>query len=287
MESDEITGAGFFIMIAKDGEDSDPDTRRHSLRAPFAELLGRLGYGSFKNPNYFSDGSLSLSLVRCFGYYQRIMELEGNPDPRLGRPQLSMFLDADVESFIIRYRVALNDLAFILRRLYPESVRGLSGPKGGVHKQDREISIRDLDKFYQAKPEFHPEMKEAFDKNRPWLDSLRDQRDRLIHYKAKVFVFEEKDGSLEFAILSPAGQDPTIEMPDGTTRIVTVPVFQFVHEQMASLWRFLNKDVVRAVEGYVARNGLTLAPSFGSHGFSAYGIELFKNNQKRFSEQTG
>jgi hypothetical protein len=284
METDEIPGAGFFIMIAKSGEDNDPDTRCHSLRAPFAELLGRLGHGSFKNLNYFSDGSLSLSLVRCFGYYQRIMELESITDHRLGRPQLSMFLDADIESFIIRYRVTLNDLAFMLRRLYPENVRGLPGPKGGVHPQDREISIRDLEKFCQANPEFHPEMTEAFDRNRPWLHLLREQRDRLIHYKAKVFVFEEKDGSLEFAILSPAGQDPATIMPDGTTRIVTTPVFQFVHEQMTSFWRFLNEDVILAIEGYVTRNGLTLAPSFGNYGFSAYGIEIFKRNRKRLSE---
>jgi hypothetical protein len=160
------------------------------------------------------------------------MELEGSKDFRAGRPQISLSLDADIESFIIRYRIALNDLAFILRRLYPPIVRGMSGPKGPVHPEDREISIRSLEKFFKGNPEFHPELAEAFERNKPWLYRLQEQRDRLVHYKANVFVIEQMDGKLEFAILSP-GKGPVEIKPDGSLRKFTTPlVFQFVHEQL-------------------------------------------------------
>jgi hypothetical protein len=273
----EIFGVGSFFKILEAGEFYDPDLEKHHMRAPFFEYLLRLELGAQR---YF-DSSLSMSLSRAFGFYQRIMELEGEEDPHRGRPSMSLFLDADIESFIIRHRIILNDLASILRHLYPAGIRGMPSPRGAVDPSDRETSIWELEKFCAKNPGFHPGLLEILERNRRWLHDVRSQRDRIIHYKAKVMVISYEDGRLEFIVHSPSWAGLQTISENGVERIVGVPVFSFVHDQMESLWRFMNGDLVAAMREYAVKNQLPVVPSLGVHGFSAYGVELFKSNRAR------
>ena len=71
-------------------------------------------------------------------------------------------MEADIESFIIRMRVVLNDIAFVIRQLFPANTRGLKGPRGGTHPKNREMSIIDIIEFLEKEGTDYPELANAF-----------------------------------------------------------------------------------------------------------------------------
>ncbi|MBK7540814.1 MAG: hypothetical protein IPI57_03130 [Candidatus Competibacteraceae bacterium] len=100
------------------------------------------------------------------------------------------FLDADVESFIIRFRIVLNDIAYVIWQLLPKNTRGLKGPRGGTHPRNREMSVFLLTEYLTANASTYSELTTAFSDATPWITRLRNDRDNVIHYKSKVVIFE-------------------------------------------------------------------------------------------------
>src|SRR5688500_4317615 len=99
-----------------------------------------LGYHQFGEPHHFDTNTLSWSAHRLFAQYLRIVSVS---DPFGVGPNHGdkLFLDTDIEGFIIRLRILLNDLAFIIRQLYPKHVRYLSPPSGRGSPRNHEMSI--------------------------------------------------------------------------------------------------------------------------------------------------
>lgn len=156
----------------------------HSLYVPLFESLDAVGFGEHENPHHFNTGTLFWSLTRLFGCYERIMSVIDLK--REERP----FLDADVESFIIRFRIVLNDIAYVIWQLLPKNTRGLKGPRGGTHPRNREMSVFLLTEYLTANASTYSELTTAFSDATPWITRLRNDRDNVIHYKSKVVIFE-------------------------------------------------------------------------------------------------
>jgi hypothetical protein len=220
----------------------------HSLYVPLFESLSAVGFGEHENLHHFNTGTLFWSLTRLFGCYERIMSAIDLK--REERP----FLDADVESFIIRFRIVLNDIAYVIWQLLPNNRRGLKGPRGGTHPKNREISAFLLSDYLTANALTYPELAAAFSDAAPWMTRLKNDRDNVVHYKSKVVIFGNESPS--FALLAAAGTERTESTPEGGQRLVLQSVAEFVNGQMLSLHRFMHENLAAAVQAHAIRCGL-------------------------------
>lgn len=233
-------------MPSKDKKDVN------SLNMPFFGFLSGVGMGHFKNPYYFETGTLFWSLTRLFECYFRIMSAvstykEAKRDP--------IFLANDLENFIIRHNIIMNDVAFLIRKFYPTNAKGMPNPKGGVHPMNREQSFNDLLCFFKDKdPNYHPMLSNALSSFVSLTSQyIRIRRQDIIHYQAKILIFQGDE--LTFAFMDPANTTPTTRTENGGERIVSESVFNFVNDTMVNTLNFINKELVRVYSEYIEVQG--------------------------------
>lgn len=246
---------------------------RNSIYMPLFSGLRAIASGEHSDIRHFNSETLFWSLTRLFGHYERIMSVIDLP--RAARP----FLDSDLESFIIRFRVVLNDLAYSVRLMMPPNIRGFGPPKGRAHPKNREMSVFKLADFLISNLVDYPELALPFREALPWMERLKNDRDNVIHYKAKAEVYE--GSPLTFAFSNPAGTEHRTVGPSGEMRLVLTPIDAFVNEQMMSLYMFMNVSLLKAIEAYAIRNQMTLGNGGSGFRISGPGIARFRtrNNQ--------
>ena len=124
----------------------------NSIRVPFTDTLMAYGHGQYSSPYYFDDGTLTQSLWRLFEtYYRIILACQSKP------VNVLPFIEGDIEHFMIRFNIVLNDVGYILRQLYPTNERNMPSPSGAVHKLNKEMSINQLFEFIGKHREQRPE----------------------------------------------------------------------------------------------------------------------------------
>ena len=242
----------------------DPD----ALFVPLFEALTAIGFGEHEDVHHFNTGTLFWSLTRLFGYYERVVSVLQLP--RENRE----FLAADIESYIIRFRIVLNDIAYVVRQLLPAHARDFKGPTGGVHPDNREVSFFTLAKDLAAQHGKYPELASAFSQAALWVDRLRNDRDNVVHYKSKAVVFETNPPS--FALLSAAGTELPNTLPDGGTGPHLQPIQSFVNEQMLSLHDFMHVHLTAAVRSHATRLSLKQIPVGWDRKMICVGIQTFR-----------
>lgn len=242
---------------------------------PLLDTLMSYGYGQYSNPRFFNQNSLFWSLSRFFqAYYRVITACLHDPSNNDRNP----FLEGDIEMFVIWLRVVMNDLAYIIRQALPPNAGSLKSPRGSVPPLNKEMSIHDLLCFTEKFSSQFPELTVLFSTNSLWIKDLREERDRIIHYKGRVQTFSFDEG-VGFAVLDPADQYSTYtKMPDGSERIDTRPVKKFVHTQTTALYKFMNEDLRDFIIKYAERNGHQMSHIFTGKGntrMSGVGCDLF------------
>lgn len=242
----------------------------HSLYVPLFETLYAVGFGEHENPHHFNIGTLFWSLTRLFGCYERVMSVIDLS--REERP----FLDADLENFIIRFRIVLNDIAYVTWQLLPNNARGLKEPRGATHPRNREVSMFSLAEYLIANASAYPELSATFSNAVSWMTRLRNDRDNVVHYKSKVVIFEG-DSPL-FALLGAAGTERTEPTPDGGQRLVLESVVEFVNGQMLALHQFMHDSLATAVKAHATRLGLKSVQVGWGHRITCLGINRFRQN---------
>lgn len=218
------------------------------IATPFTGLMINWGI-SLGKPHYFNTGTLFWSFSRLFLHYERVIRrcLEYKKGEK---NNYDSALASDLESFIIRFRVVLNDLACIIRKIYPHDVPGMPGFKSGG-----EISFFDLKKFFKNHKKIHPELSSLLEKQEEWLNELKTQRDDIIHYKAMVVIFS--DNEFKFQIISPT-KCPSQRFPEGGEKVIMIPVFDFINSQLLKLYNFVNSDLVSLYEEYLIKNKIEI-----------------------------
>lgn len=239
-----------------------------SLEVPLFGALDAIGFGQHGNPNHFNTGTLFWSLTRLFCCYERVTSVL-----HLSR-QERPFLDADLEHFIIRFRIVLNDIAYIVWQLLPPNERGLKGPKGPVHAKNREISIFSLGEFLKRHAPTYPELADAISSSATWMARLKQDRDRVVHFKAKVVIFE--DSSPSFALLGAAGTEFTEAARTAGQQLPREHVGEFVNGQMLALHRFMHESLEMAVSAHSVRLGLNSRSAGSNHRMTCPGIRRFR-----------
>lgn len=217
----------------------------HMLPAPLFDVLLAIGSEEHGNAQHFDMGTLFWSVTRLFGCYERVMHAAQLPHNK--RP----FLDADIENFIIRFRIVLNDIAYITWQLLPKNTRGLKGPRGGTHPKNKEMSISTLASYLEKQNATYPELAAAFSKTSSWMTRLKNDRDNIVHYKSRVVIFGGDAPS--FAFLNAARTERTLPTPEGGEMLALEPVTDFVNNQMHSLHFFMHTDLSSAIEKHAAR----------------------------------
>jgi hypothetical protein len=228
-----------------------------------------------KSFRHLEIGTLSWSLIRLFGCYERIMSVISLP--RNERE----FLDADLEYFIIRFRIILNDIAFIVNQILPKNVRDLKGPSGPDKKkpQNKEMSIFNFVTYFKANVTTYPEFAKIFSKAESWIIRMRKDRDNIVHYKSKAMIFDTTVPS--FALLNAANDQPMESTPEGGTKLVLEPVGEFVNSQFLALNHFMHQELVEAIKTYAIRVGIKIG-HFGGIPHSC--VQLFGIGVKQYKE---
>ena len=235
---------------------------------PFFGALMSLGHHGFGSMHYLQSGAVFWSLQRLFGSYYRIVSVY---DPKGRGPNHGdrTFLDADIEAFIIRERIILNDVAYVIRQLLPKNgdgARKLKGPSGAVAPANQEMSIVDLITWLERN-QVHIDLRELLEQNKKWILELREQRDAVVHYKAKVIVFGSSNEPPQFAFIAAAWDEGDSEK--------LRPVFEFVNGRMNQLLKFLNQDLVGAIERHAEKSGKKLPASAWPAKMTSVGVNLF------------
>ena len=240
---------------------------KQTISTPLFGILGSLGFSHYSNYHHFNTNTLFWSLTRLYSYYYRVITVL--PLPREQRP----FLESDIEGFIIRMRIVLNDIGYIIWQLVPPNQRYLKGPKGKTHPKNREMSIHTIAAFFQSE-QSELEFDSAFKANLEWINRLRDQRDNVVHYKAKALVIETTPVS--FSLVNAAYTEAYEDTPDGGKRLITTPVYDFVNDQILSLHKFMHTDLASAFKEYIDRSNLKYQEVGSNPRMGCLGIELFK-----------
>lgn len=190
--------------------------------------------------------------------------------PRDERP----FLDADIENYIVRFRIVLNDIAYVTWQLLPSNARGLKGPRGGTHPKNREMSVFTLAGYLQGQSAIYPELAAAFSKASSWMTRLRNDRDNVVHYKSMVVVFGTESPS--FALLNAARTERMEVTPEGGHKLLLEPIADFVNSQMLALHKFMHTDLASAVRAHVSRLNLKSVPVGRDSRITCIGIQRFR-----------
>lgn len=243
--------------------------KTNELSMPFFGLFYKLDFVEQKNIG-FDTGTLSWSLERLFGHYYRIISALSLPI------NARIFLESDIESFIIRFRVALNDISYLVWQVLPLNARGIKEPKGNRHPKNREMSISELVTCLAKNKTTYSELETVFSKASKWINESKNNRENIFHYKTRVFVFGTEPVS--FTFFDAARTIPKhISTPEVGEKLVLQPVFEFVNDQMRLLINFMNIELANAIKDYVFRiDNITL--QIDSKSFIKYiGIESFKS----------
>ena len=246
-----------------------PQDSPHSLHVALFESLDAIGFGEHGNIRHFDTGTLFWSLTRLFGCYERV--LSSIALPREERP----FLEADLEHYIVRFRIVMNDVAFVVRQIMPSNLRGFKGLTGGVHPKNREMSVFTLSEYLSKNATSYPEFAEVFAGASEWLARLANDRDNVVHYKSKVVVFETPLPS--FALMNAAGTERTETTADGGSKLALVPINEFVNSQMFALHQFMHEELAAAITSYATRVGLKSVQAGWNHRISCIGIQRFRS----------
>ena len=245
----------------------------HKLDTRFVSVLYEIGL-KVKKPYYFEQNALFWSLNRLFSFYYRIVSVY---NPKTKHSGDKDFLDADLESYIIRHRIILNDLGYILWQLL--ELFGISfgiKPGGGTNPRNRELSFFDFAKALQKNAD------PALDDLRAVVDSglkdfafMKDQRDNIAHYKSSIMIFGDGP-DYKFAIMNSAGTMPTTTA-GGTTKLVLKNVFKFTNDRHLFLWKWMNGELTDCIVCLCAAHGTIIDPSkFGVQMGDGAAISTFK-----------
>jgi hypothetical protein len=206
----------------------------------FSRLLG-IGKGEYNDIGHFAIDSVFWTITRLFESYERI--LSACQDYKITHnPEVATFTGGDVEHFIIRFRVILNDIAFLIRQQLSAQVRYLPEPHGPGAPQNHEFSMHDLIRFCTKQPRYDPYLTRLIECHRSWIDENIFRRDAIIHFKSKAhIVFGE---GLEVAFID--------RQATTSDKLPTKNVEVYVNASLLNLWKMMHVDLVKYLDQRIA-----------------------------------
>jgi len=246
--------------------------KKNYLETPFLQILCNLAHSHFNDIHYFKTGRLFWSFTRLFSYYFRIIKpLKNNQSVN------RLFIESDIESFIIRQRIILNDIAYIIRQILPARLRGLRDLNNPTQFK-KEMSYKDLKKFVEKSCDFQ-DLAKIFEINDKWISEIKQARDGIIHFESKAIIFLTEP-EFTFTIINAAGEGEIGSAPDNRS-VSKIPIFTFINNQLLSLWNFINEDLKNWLQDYIKDKKMNYREICQESEISCIGISLFKEVNKK------
>ncbi len=217
---------------------------------------------------YRSSSGVFWALTRVFGCYDRVAAAcEEYSASRAD--ELTFFAALEIEHFLMRLRVLLDEVAYVIRIRLPQTVRGLGQPKGPGPMQYKQFRINELLKFVQDYPESSPYLTRLLEGNRDNIHKYIELRDDIAHFRAQALIFRGETMSVGFIGAREAAQSPrTVPHTDLRTYVNSATIW---------MWQFLQRDVVAYFRARVENGELGFAPlGIGPHRIGMPGVARFK-----------
>lgn len=220
----------------------------HSIPFPFIWLFFFVWHYKNWKRDYYDTHSLFWSITRLFNLYWRISEECLNYEHK--NEFNSAHLACDIENFMIRYKIVLDNILYILSLVYSEyNIRWLSHfSQQGYINSFKNVYNQFLknEKLFQ----FHPEIVELLRDSKEFLFDKSKYRDLLIHNKANVTIFEFKN-ELRYSIDTLSGNLFWVTNHiNGTQTTNTSPVMYDINWDMYSLISLLNNDLYKLYKDF-------------------------------------
>jgi hypothetical protein len=181
-----------------------------------------------------SHSGIFWALTRLVGCYERLGFLYGEYASSKN-DALCYDAELEVEHFLIRLRVLIDEISYIIRSFMPKKVRGLSEPEGPGPLEFRQFRIRKFLRFVSANPNYSTALTNLIEKNRSAIDRFISRRDDIVHFRAKAIVIRTDRMMVGFVDRNLAKIRDTLPHED---------LMQFVNPSLAWVWHFMQSDVV-------------------------------------------
>jgi hypothetical protein len=243
---------------------STTELREDELADHLASLLSGLNYAA--TGTYRPGSGIFWALTRLFGCYDRVVAAceEYSTSSADG---LTFVAALEIEHFLIRLRVLLDEVAYDIRVRLPRTVRGLGQPQGpGASKH---FSINDLLKFVNKHATFCQYLSRLLESNRGNIHQYIELRDDIAHFRAQALIFLGDAMSVGFI--------GSRENATSQHRIPHSDLLTYVNNATMWMWRFLQRDVVAYFRARVENGELGFAHvGIGPRRIGMPGIIRFK-----------
>lgn len=211
------------------------------------------------------------ALVRIFRSYDIICNsYDAHKD---NADKFDLDVEADVEHFLIRLRVVMDEISFVIRMSMPKVVRYLSQPGGEGNPDYYQFSINQFLRFTSKHKDIFPILTKLFDKNRESIGKYIGLRDYIAHFRARAIVFSGP--ALSVGLIGARDDPRNFTRP-------RVDLQDYVDEIMLWLWAFIEFDVVEYFRERIESGDLEVSRfGFAASFVNAPGIGRLKRAMKR------
>ncbi|MBW7975074.1 hypothetical protein [Bradyrhizobium sp. BR 10289] len=200
------------------------------------------------------------ALTRLVGCYERLSVLyEGYAATKAD--ELCYDAELEIEHLLVRLRVLIDELAYVIRVCMPPAIRGLSQPKGPGPLQYRQFSIRELLKFVRKHPDVSTALTKLLENNRQDIERFVSRRDDIVHFRAKAIIFRTNTMRVGFLDSRLSTSNGAIEHTD---------LREFIEPALVWVWRFMQSDLVQYFREEIAVGSL----EFDSVGIGPHKISM-------------
>jgi hypothetical protein len=112
--------------------------------------------------------------------------------------ELTFVAALEIEHFLMRLRVLLDEVDYVIRIRLPKTVRGLGQPEGPGPMQYKQFSINKLVKLVDKHPAFYPHLARLLNSNRNNIQTYIELRDDIAHFRAQALIFRGETMSVGF-----------------------------------------------------------------------------------------
>jgi hypothetical protein len=238
--------------------------RRDELADYLASVLSGIDHAA--TGTYRSSSGIFWALTRVFGCYDGVVTaceeyLASRAD------ELTFVAALEIEHFLMRLRVLLDEVAYVIRIRLLRTVRGLGQPKGsGPSKQ---FSINELLKFVKKNATFCPHLTQLLESNRADIYKYIELRDDIAHFRAQALIFRGDAMNVGFI-----GSRETAQSQQGVPH---TDLRAYINNATIWMWGFLQRDVVAYFRARVENGELGLSPfEIGPYRIAMPGITRFK-----------
>jgi hypothetical protein len=209
-----------------------------------SSILSGINWGT--KQSFGSHSGTFWALTRLVGCYERLSILYESY--ALSKADdVCIEAELEIEHFLIRLRVLIDELAYAIRAHMPLEVRGLGKPQGPGPVQYQQFSISKLLTFVRKNPKYSEALTTLIESNRTQIDDFVSRRNDIVHFRAKAIVFSTETMRVGFLNSRLSPRAGSVQHTD---------LREFIEPALVWVWRFMQSDMVQYFRNEIAAGTL-------------------------------